>query len=387
MDQPQYSSLAACLKDVPDPRAARGQRYPWFALLLTLAAALLSGQLHGRAIAQWAAEHSAEIVQALAVSLPRMPCASTFRRVLQMIDPVMLEERLARYGQARDREDPLPGSVEGPDGQVLRGQALDGKEVRGAGAHGVKVHLLSLVRHESGMVLAQQEVESKTNEIGAAPGLLAQQDLRDTVVTCDALLTQREIARQIREQGGDYLMVVKDNQPTLHQDLVTFFQEVGFPQGEDDRQTYVEHDKGHGRLETRTVTCSALIASYLDWPGVQQVVMRRCERVRSRTGQKSERISYAVTSLSRARAGAEHLAHWWRGQWTIENRAHYVRDETLREDRCQMHRGHAPQVLAGLKNGLLNALRDQGWTNIADALRYYGASVQRAFAFLHQNAT
>jgi predicted transposase YbfD/YdcC len=387
MDQPEYTSLAACLKDVPDPRDGRGQRYPWSVLLLTIMAALLSGQLSGRAMAQWATEHGAEVMQALVVTLRRMPCASTFRRVLQIIDPAVLEECMASYAQARDREDTVPGRVEGPCGEVLRGQALDGKEVRGAGAHGRKVHLLSLVRHESGTVLAQQEVESKTNEVTVAPLMLAQQDLRGTVTTGDALMTQRGLARQICAQGGDYLMVVKDNQPTLHQDIETFFSQFPFPPREDDRQSYTESNKGHGRLETRTVTCSALLVPYLDWPGVQQVVMRRCVRTHCRTGRRSEQLSYAVTSLCRQRAEAQHLARWWRGQWTIENRAHYVRDETLREDRCQIHTGHAPQVLAALKNGLLNALRDQGWTNIADALRYYGASVQRAFAFLHQNAT
>ena len=387
MDQPQYASFAACLQDVPDPRKPRGQRYPWSLLLLTLAAALLSGQLQARAIAQWAAEHADAVGAALGLTLPRMPCASTWRRVLQLVEPVALEERLARYAQARDREDALAGSVCGPHGERLRGQALDGKEVRGAGAHGVKVHLLSVVRHDSGIVLAQQQVERKTNEIGAAPKLLAALDLHGTVTTCDALLTQRELAQQIRAQGGDYLMVLKDNQPTLHEAVALFFRDFGFPSAEDDRQTDRESGKGHGRRETRTVTCSARLAPYLDWPGVQQVVMRRCTRQNVTTGQESEQVSYAVTSLDRARAGAAQLAQLWRGQWTIENRAHYVRDETLREDRCQMHTGHAPQVLAALKNGVLNALRNQGWSNIADALRYYGASVSRAFAFLFQNAS
>lgn len=386
MDQPQYASLAACLQDVPDPRKPRGQRYPWPLLLLTLTAALLSGQLQARAIAQWAAEHAGEIVAALGVTVPRMPCASTWRRVLQLIDPVALEGRLARYAQARDGED-TAGSVRGPRGEGLRGQALDGKEVRGAGAHGAKVHLLSVVRHDSGVVLAQQEVESKTNEISAAPELLAALDLHGTVTTCDALLTQHELAQQIHDQGGQYLMVLKNNQPTLHEAVTLFFRDFGYPASEDDRQTYRESGKGHGRLERRTVTCSALLASYLAWPGVQQVVMRHCVRQQLRTGHVSEQVSYALTSLSRAQAGAEQLAQLWRGQWTIENRVHYVRDETLREDRCQIHTGHAPQVLAALKNGVLNALRDQGWSNIADALRYYGASVSRAFAFLFQNAT
>jgi len=89
-----------------------------------------------------------------------------------------------------------------------------------------------------------------------------------------------------------------------------------------------------------------------------------------------------VTSLGRQQAGAQRLEGFWRGHWTIENKVHYVRDVTLAEDRCQMHKGNAPRALAALKNALLTALRHCGWTNIAAALRYYGAFACRALAFL-----
>jgi hypothetical protein len=93
-----------------------------------------------------------------------------------------------------------------------------------------------------------------------------------------------------------------------------------------------------------------------------------------------------VTSLDRQQAGARRLEAFWRGHWTIENRVHYVRDVTLAEDRCQIHKGNAPRALAALRNALLTALRYCGWANIAAALRHYGAYASRALAFLAGHA-
>jgi predicted transposase YbfD/YdcC len=246
-------------------------------------------------------------------------------------------------------------------------------------------HLLGLVRHGSGVVLAQREVGQKSNEIPAVPELLAGRDLKGTVITLDAMNTQRATAQLIIDQGGHYLMVVKENQPTLHDDIKTFL-EGTFLAGEDDRDTHTRSGKRHGRLETRTLTCSEGLNDYLDWPGAKQVAKRQCLRKVIRSGKTSSEVAYAVTSLDRQQAGARELEAFWRGHWTIENRVHHVRDVTLAEDRCQMHKGNAPRALAALKNALLTALRHCGWTNIAAALRYYGAYAGRALAFLAGNA-
>ena len=133
--------------------------------------------------------------------------------------------------------------------------------------------------------------------------------------------------------------------------------------------------------------CSAGLSQYLTWPRVRQILQRTCQRVRCKSGKVEQKTSYALTSLSRKWARSPQLKALWRGQWTIENQEHYVRDETLREDRCQIRVGNAPQALAALKNGILAALRYQGWTHIGAAIRYDAASVQETFAFLTQNAT
>ena len=124
-----------------------------------------------------------------------------------------------------DDDDAVTGGVTAVNGELLRGQAVDGKAVRGANKHGSARHLVSLVRHESGCVLNQCAVATKSNEITAVPQLLAGRDLRGTVTTMDALLTERALAHQIGAQHGYYLMVVvvKDNQPALYAQIALLF--------------------------------------------------------------------------------------------------------------------------------------------------------------------
>lgn len=143
------------------------------------------------------------------------------------------------------------------------------------------------------------------------------------------------------------------------------------PYTEQQRQTHLSvaetQGKGHGRRERRRLEASTRLAGHLDWPGVAQVC--RIERWRFVKGQEEYDVSYAITSVPRHLADATDLLAYNRGHWGIENRSHYVRDVTFGEDASQIQRGHAPQILAGLRNGVIAALRADGVKNIAAALR------------------
>lgn len=382
VERAKQATLMEYVADVPDPRKRKGKRYEWRFLLSLICAAMASGQKSIRGIAEWVMFHAKQLLEDLKPVRGCIPSFSTLYRALRYLDIEGLEARVAEYGEAMDGEDHVSGSVIGSSGQVLRGQAVDGKVVRGANAHGEKVHLVSLVRHGSGTMMGQTRVDSKTNEIRAVPVLLARRDLAGTVTTMDALLTQRSLAKQILDQNGDYLMIVKSNQPEMYQAIELLFTMDPLPPDEHDVLSYTYSNKGHGRLERRTLESSVLLNEYLDWPGVNQVMRRVCRRVDLKTGEVSEEATYGITSLSRDQALPKQLEQLWRGHWTIENKVHYVRDETMGEDRCQAHTDNSAQALAALRNALISTLRYQGWLNIARALRYYGASVQRALILI-----
>jgi predicted transposase YbfD/YdcC len=375
--EPLQSTLLAHLSQVPDFRRARGQRFAWSYLLALVAAAVAAGQTSMLAMVEWAKAHAAELFSALQPDCPRIPSPATWRRLLIHIDLPALEQQVATYNQALDQADPVTGALELGDGQRWRGQAIDGKSVRGASAHGTPTFLVSLVRHDSGYVLQQAAVDRKTNEITVAPHLLAGRDLTGTVTTMDALLTQYALAQQIRHQNGHYLMVIKKNQPTLYWAAALVFDEPPVPARPGESLTSQTQGKQHGRLETRRLTSTTALNDYLRWPDVAQVLRRTCRRRNLRTGRLEQEVTYGLTSLPRALAGPAELLHFWRGHWTIENRVHYVRDETFGEDRCQLWTGAGPQALAAIRNAILSLLRFHGWSNIADATRRYAHQPQR----------
>lgn len=381
--EPLQSSLLAKLAQVPDIRSKHGQVFAWSYLLAILTAGLAAGQTTMLDLADWAQQHAAELLAQLQPKCPRIPSAATLRRVVRAADALAVEQRMAEHNQALDAADHVAGSVRALDGQVLRGQAVDGKDVRGGRAHGHPHFLVSLVRHGSAYVLGQAVVAEKTNEIKAVPALLARRDLRGTVTTMDALLTQAALARQILAQHGHYLMIVKKNQPELYRAIAALFQTPPLPAPPGELLVYQDAGKkAHGRLEQRTLESSTALNAYLDWPGVGQVLRRTCRRVMVSTGLLETETTYGITSLPRALAGPQLIERFWRGHWTIENRLHYVRDQTLGEDRCQVHTDATPQVLATLRNAVLSLLRYHGWSNIAEANRRYAANPQKALQLL-----
>jgi len=183
------------------------------------------------------------------------------------------------------------------------------------------------------------------------------------LVTGDALYCQRALCRQIVEAGGDYLISVKENQPTLYEEIALLFAQP--PPGEV-FATAVHVDKGHGRVERRQLWASTALVGYLDWPGARQVC--KLERRSSQNGTQTTEVRYAITSLAE-QVGAGQLLASKRGHWGIENRLHYVRDATFGEDASQIRSGAAPEVMAALRNVVIALLRADGARNLAAAVR------------------
>ena len=140
-------------------------------------------------------------------------------------------------------------------------------------------------------------------------------------------------------------------------------------------------DKGHGRIERRTLTSTTVLNGYLNWPGVAQVC--RIDRERWKGAKRETQTVYYITSLPRTLAGPEDLLRLSRGHWgAIENRLHWVRDEVLGEDQSTIRTGHAPQNLAALRNAALNWLRASGIDTISATLRSFARDTSQLFAQL-----
>ena len=279
---------------------------------------------------------------------------------------------------------PVSGAAAGMNHPTLRAVAVDGKAVRGAQTHGTALYLVSMVTHAQAITVAQRAVAAKSNEIPAVQHLLGERDLRGWVVTLDALHTQRETAALIRRQGGHYLMVVKQNQPTLYAELQTWFAEEAEPREHEHHQ--IVRGKAHGRLERRTLVQRQIRLSgrcdWLEFPGARQGLARTCWAQTRSTGHERSAVTFGLTSLSPDDTTLADLETLWRGHWTIENRSHSVRDVTCGEDAGQAWVGHTPHVLATLRNGALALFRLAGWTNMAAAFRHTAAQSSRAFRLL-----
>lgn len=221
-------------------------------------------------------------------------------------------------------------------------------------------------------------------ELHAAPAVLAALPLEQAIITGDALYCQRALCQQIVDGGGHYVVIVKGNQPQLLADVQLLFAAPpvdAVTGGPIPFATAEQRDRHGARHEVRRLWASGALHGYLAWPGAQQVA--RVERTSTRRGTTTVQTRYVLTSLPEpdplrgGRAGldtqtatATDLLRLVRGHWAVENRLHWVRDVTFGEDASQVRTGAAPQVLAALRNAVLALLRDAGWTNIAEALRY-----------------
>lgn len=212
-------SLAEALAAVPDPRRPYGWRpqyppIPLVALLQVTVAAMLCGSIGQHAIAQWVRERAAddpELLTALGLPAGRVPCVATFHRVFKALDVAAFEQALGAWLQQTGL---APGEA----------LAVDGKAVRGVEREGVPgVYLVSVYAHAAETVIAQLRTAGKGHELTAARTLLGQIPVAGQVVTGDALLTDRALCAQVVAAGGDYLLPVEENQPTLRAELEAAF--------------------------------------------------------------------------------------------------------------------------------------------------------------------
>jgi predicted transposase YbfD/YdcC len=360
-----------------DRRQPRGKRYGLALVLLLVVLAKLSGEDRPSGIADWVRHRRELLAQALGLDLVRTPHHNTYRRILAgAVLPGDLDGEISAF--FRDLPQVGRSVLISIDGKTVRG-TIHTEDPRGT-------HLLAAYLPSEGIVLLQLRAGHKDNEIGVAPALLRGIDLRGKIVAADAMHTQREFSAEILAAGGEYLFLVKDNQPTLREEVELLFtadhRTVEGGEVVHDFKTARQVNKGHGRREVRQITVSAELKGYCDWPGLEQVFRLERQRIEIKTGEIEEEVVYGLTSLSSSEASPARLLELTRAYWGVENGLHYRRDVTFREDATRLTKGHAGHVMASLNNLVIGLLRLAGFTNLAAARRYCDADLSNALALL-----
>ncbi|MER8226550.1 ISAs1 family transposase, partial [Streptomyces sp. NPDC094143] len=287
-----------------------------------------------------------------------VPHPATIRRLLQRIDGDALDAAIGAYLRARTTP---PQPSEPPSKPALRAISVDGKTVRGSRTRTTTaIQLLAAMDHH-GVVLAQRQIASKSNEIPAFQPLLDVIDLTGSVLTGDALHTQHGHGAYLRKRGAHYLAIVKKNHPGLYAQV----RKLPWAEIPLDHHT---RDKAHHRDEIRRLKVAAF--RHLDYPGALQALQVVRWRRDLSTGKLTIERVYLITSLDVYDATPAELAAWIRGHWGIENLLHHVRDRTFREDDSKVRTGALPRTMASLRNLAISVFRQNGKTNIAAALRH-----------------
>lgn len=381
-------SVYQAFEHLQDGRHKRGVRYS-VALIFTL---IMLGKLAGmtslQAIAEWVRLRAEWLAVVLPTTRTSFPCAATYSNVVRAVEVEQVRQvmndlltrvgAMKRCGDAPSREDKQA------EQEKHVHVALDGKTLRGTLGHEAadqqKMHQLALYEAQTGVILKELVTGEKQNELSIVSQFLTPQLVKGRIISADALHTQCAFCFGVTRWEGDYVLIAKDNHPTLVSDLQLFFSEP--PLDCRDWRTARSVNKGHGRLEIRELVVSTELADFLapQWAGVAQVF--RLTRTVQEDGKTRTEVVYGLTSLSPAQASAARLLELVRAHWSIENRLHWRRDVTLREDHCQVRKGDAPRVLAVLNSFLLGLLDFLGVSNVPKQMRIFDAHPLQALRLL-----
>lgn len=351
MDADATPLIPRAFEDLPDPRCAN-HRHKLLDILTIAILAVISSADGWVEVAHYANCKKDWLKTFL--ELPAgIPSHDTFDRVFSLLDPAAFERCFRAW---------IASLVQRGAGKLI---AIDGKSLRRSFTHGWDksgmAHMVSAFVQSNHLVFAQVKTDGKGQEIDGIQKLLAVLDLQGAVVTIDALGCNKDIAELIVKGGGDYLLQVKDNQPTLHAQMQSLFQEAlledfqGFSQDRD--QTV---DGGHGRIETRRVWVTWNV-EYLgdlarEWPGLKSLVAVECTR--EVNGHTSKEWHYYIGTLDRRRKASTFLSYT-RGHWSVENNLHWQLDVSFNEDQRRIRKGHGAENFSRLCRLALNLLKNE----------------------------
>jgi predicted transposase YbfD/YdcC len=346
--------VVAYFQGLDDPRSEINRKHPLASVVVIALIAVLAGASGPTAIAEWAAIK--EELLASVLPLPHgVPCKDVFRRVLMALRPEAFQACFAAWVRSLRDEAAAETGVERPtlaiDGKTLR-RSHDRKSGLGA------LHSVTVWASEYGLSLGQVACGEKSNEITAIPELLKLVDVSGGVVTIDAMGCQKEIAGAVVAARGDYVLALKDNQPTLRQAVVDHLMsrwEEDFAGDEVGRRQTEE--TGHGRRESRTyiqLEAPESLPGLKSWRGLKSIGVAISETLRD--GKTVDEVRYYISSLP-VEPDAKAFAHAIRSHWGVENGCHWTLDVTFREDESRIRERHLRENMAWLNRFSLSLLK------------------------------
>jgi predicted transposase YbfD/YdcC len=276
------------------------------------------------------------------------PSHDTFNRVFRLLKPKPFQACFQRWMQ---------GLVEATEGRIV---AIDGKTLRHSfdrAADKPALHMISAWAVANGVSLGQRAVDGRSNEITAVPELLKLLELEGAIVTYDAMGCQKEIAQAIRDQGADYVLAVKDNQPRLFEDVMASFVDAFEGERGENYRLLTTNDKGHGREERREYVVVRDLSKIRDhhlWPDLRSLAMVCSERTLN--GQTATETRYYISSCT---GSVRQIAGAIRGHWGIENSLHWSLDVTFGEDAHCLRKDHGPENMAALRRAALSLVKQE----------------------------
>jgi len=351
----QLDEILGYFDELEDPRSDINLKYPLVSVVIIAMMAVLAGAGGPTAIARWAnfPDRKKRLAELLDLPAGDVPCKDVFRRVLCLVNPAAFQSCFVQWLQSLRAQAAQATGVEQPvlavDGKTLR-RSHDRKKNLGA------LHSVSVWASEFGLSLGQVACAEKSNEITAIPELLRLVDIKGTIITIDAMGTQKAIAAQIINSGADYVLAVKGNQETLERGLLEHIDKhLDNDFADVDARRHVTVEKGHGREEVRTYVQMPVpedLPERAKWKGLRTIGMATlvCER----DGHQTSEVRYFISSLP---MGVKCFARAVRSHWGIENSCHWSLDMTYREDESRIRDRHVAENFAWLNRFTLSLLK------------------------------